>query len=80
MDLPPGFSLDYLPQLPRDRSPRIGCIGAGFIMADCHLVSYREAGFNPIAICSRHPDHAREVAARHEIKGCAARGKDDSEP
>ena len=38
--------LDYLPKLPRDKSIGIGCIGAGFIMADCHLVAYRSAGFN----------------------------------
>jgi predicted dehydrogenase len=53
--------------MPRDRSPRIGCIGAGFIMADCHLVAYRNAGFNPWAICSRSPEHAASVAARHGI-------------
>lgn len=57
----------YLPDLPTDRSPRIGCIGAGFIMADCHLVAYRSAGFNPVAISSRRPERAREVAERHAI-------------
>ena len=36
-------------------------------MADCHLVAYRQAGFNPVAIASRTPDRAREVAARHSI-------------
>ena len=55
------------PTMPRDRSLGIGCIGAGFIMADCHLVAYRQAGFNPVAICSRRPERAREVAARHQI-------------
>ena len=53
--------------LPRERSVGIGCIGAGFIMADCHLVAYRQVGLNPVAICSRHPERAREVAARHGI-------------
>jgi predicted dehydrogenase len=37
-------------------------------MADCHLVAYRQAGFNPVAISSRSTDKAREVAARHGIK------------
>jgi hypothetical protein len=37
-------ALTYLPQLPRDRSIGIGCIGAGFIMTDCHLVAYRQGG------------------------------------
>ncbi len=61
---PPG--LEYLPRMPRDRSPRIGCIGAGFIMADCHLVAYRSAGFNPVAISSRKPATARAAA---ELRG-----------
>src|SRR5450755_4458330 len=59
--------LDYLPLLPRRKDFRIGCVGAGFIMRDCHLVAYRQAGFNPVAITSRHPERAREVAARHAI-------------
>lgn len=59
--------LDHLPRLPRERSTPIGCIGAGFIMADCHLVAYRQAGFNPRAITSRHFEHARAVADRHAI-------------
>jgi predicted dehydrogenase len=36
-------------------------------MADCHLVAYRQAGFNPVAIASARVEHAHEVAARHEI-------------
>jgi predicted dehydrogenase len=63
----PATDLEYLPRLPRDKSPGIGCIGAGFIMADCHLVAYRQAGFNPVAIASRTVEHAREAAARHGI-------------
>ncbi len=54
-------------ELPRDRSVGIGCIGSGFIMADCHLVAYRAVGLNPVAIASRTPDNARAVAKRHEI-------------
>jgi predicted dehydrogenase len=53
--------------MPRRRDAAIGCIGAGFIMADCHLVAYRAAGFNPVAIASRRPEQARQVAARHGI-------------
>ena len=59
--------LEYLPELPRDKSIGIGCIGAGFIMADCHLVAYRNAGFNPIAIAARRREQAESVAARHQI-------------
>jgi predicted dehydrogenase len=63
MDAP----LDYLPRLPRRRDFRIGCAGAGFIMRDCHLVAYRQAGFNPVAIASRDPARARAAAAQHAI-------------
>src|SRR5205809_4037137 len=59
--------LDYLPRLPRRKDFRIGCAGAGFIMRDCHLVAYRQAGFNPVAIASRNPEHAREAAGKHAI-------------
>src|SRR5438046_5915667 len=61
------LSVDYLPRLPKRKSFRIGCAGAGFIMTDCHLVAYRQAGFNPVAIASRDPAHARAVAQRHAI-------------
>ena len=60
-------SLEYLPRLPRDKSVGIGCIGAGFIMADCHLVAYRQAGFRPVAIAARDLGHAQAVAQRHQI-------------
>ena len=60
-------NLDHLPPLPRDSSPGIGCIGAGFIMADCHLPAYRAHGLNPVAIASRTAAAAGAVAARHGI-------------
>lgn len=63
MDLP----LNYLPRLPRRKDWRIGCIGAGFIMRDCHLVAYRQAGFNPAAIAARDFERAHAVAERHQI-------------
>src|SRR6476660_3341371 len=61
------LSLDYLPRLPRCKDFQIGCIGAGFIMRDCHLVAYRQAGFNPVAITSRNLENAKAVAAQHQI-------------
>jgi len=70
------LSLDYLPRLPRRRDFRIGCMGAGFIMRDCHLVAYRQAGFNPVAIASRNADHARAVAELHGIPRWHATGAD----
>src|SRR5438309_6258372 len=64
---PPDLAapLDYLPRLPRRKDWRIGCAGAGFIMRDCHLVAYRNAGFNPVAIASRKPETAKAVAEQH---------------
>ena len=53
--------------LPADRSVGIGCVGAGFIMADCQLVAYRQHGLNPVAITSRTKATAEAVAARHGI-------------
>lgn len=67
--IPSGAAIDltYLPRLPENKRFGIGCIGAGFIMADCHLVAYRQAGFNPVAISSRSVERSRSVAARHQI-------------
>jgi predicted dehydrogenase len=62
-----ALTLDYLPRLPQRRDWRIGCLGAGFIMRDCHLVAYRQAGFNPVAIASRSIENARTAAEQHQI-------------
>lgn len=51
----------------RCREFRIGCIGAGFIMADVHLAAYAEAGFPVVAIASRTEAHAADVAKRWNI-------------
>src|SRR5579875_3464367 len=40
----------------------IGAVGAGFIMRDVHLRAYADAGFNVVAITSRTPEIAQEVA------------------
>jgi len=51
----------------RCRDYAIGCIGAGFIMADVHLAAYADAGFEVRAIASRSVDKARDVAGRWKI-------------
>ncbi len=53
--------------LPRRKDFRIGILGAGFIVNDCHLPAYRKAGFNPVAIASRKRENAERVAQRHGI-------------
>lgn len=51
----------------RAREFKIGAIGAGMIMAECHLAAYAEAGFQVVAIASRTPANARTVAERWNI-------------
>jgi predicted dehydrogenase len=46
---------------------RIGVLGSGFIISECHLVSYRKAAYNPVAIASRTRVNAETVAERFEI-------------
>jgi hypothetical protein len=64
--------LRYTPPAPRRKDFRIGILGSGFIVDDCHLVSYRRAGLNPVAIASRNRDRAAEVAQRHGIERVCA--------
>ncbi len=64
---PLDLALNFRPRLPRRKDWRIGCAGAGFIMRDCHLVAYRQAGFNPVAIASRDPARAHSVAEARQV-------------
>ncbi len=61
------MDLNIHPPLPRRKDFRIGILGSGFIVNDCHLVAYRKAGFNPVAIASRTRANAVKVAQRHGI-------------
>jgi predicted dehydrogenase len=61
-------TLGFQPDPPvRAREFKIGCIGAGMIMAECHLAAYREAGFPVVAIASRTEKKAKAVAERWDI-------------
>lgn len=61
-------SRGFVPDPPvRVREFRIGAIGAGMIMAECHLAAYKEAGFPVVAIASRTRDKAAAVATRWGI-------------
>lgn len=63
-----NLDLNIRPEMPARKDFRIGCIGSGFIMRDCHLVAYRDAGFNPVAIASRTYDNAKSVAELRNIR------------
>lgn len=68
--MPGGLTLEQLNIVPEpvpDKTLGIGCVGAGFIMADCHLPSYLDAGFKVVGIHSRTRDRAVEVAERHGL-------------
>lgn len=47
---------------------RIGVLGSGFIVSECHLVSYRKEGYNPVAIASRTKANAEKAAERFGIE------------
>ena len=51
-------ALGFTPDPPiRTRDLRIGCIGAGMIMAECHLAAYKEA----IDFINRDPARAAQI-------------------
>lgn len=61
-------SKGFTPDAPvRSRGLRIGAIGAGMIMAECHLAAYQQAGFPVAAIASRTKSRAEGVAQRWGI-------------
>ena len=68
MNTAESLQLHYKPIMPERKDVPIGCIGAGFIMADCQLVAYRNNGFNPVAISSRNKERSEAVAQRHNIE------------
>ncbi len=61
------LNLNHVAPLPAKKDFRLGAVGAGFIMRDVQLVAYRDAGFNVVAIASRNPAKAKEVAALRGI-------------
>lgn len=66
----PGVELEkgaHLPEWPARRDVGIGVVGAGFIVRDCHLVAYAQAGFRVVGITSRTLEHAQEVARLRQV-------------
>jgi predicted dehydrogenase len=66
MSLDLDFNLNPYAAMPLRNNFGIGAVGAGFIMRDVHLRAYADAGFNVVAITSRTPEIAHEVA---ELRG-----------
>jgi hypothetical protein len=60
------LDLDHLPHRPPKSDYGIGAIGAGFIMRDCHLLAYQNAGFRRVALASRTRASAEAAA---ELRG-----------
>jgi predicted dehydrogenase len=58
MTTTPSANLNYLPSQPEGRGLGIGVVGAGFIVRDCHLPAYADAGFRVLGITSRSTKHA----------------------
>jgi predicted dehydrogenase len=67
MTMTVDLNLEHVPPPPKKKDYRIGAMGAGFIMRDCHLVAYRNAGYNVVAITAQPPEQAREVAQMRGI-------------
>jgi predicted dehydrogenase len=70
------MELDIYSPLPERRDWRIGVVGSGFIVDECHLVAYRKAGLKPIAIASRSLERSHAVAVKHHIPKVYANADD----
>ena len=62
-----NLDLEHIAPPPKRKDYRIGAIGAGFIMNDCHLVAYGHAGYTVVAIASSSPQESERVAQAHGI-------------
>ncbi|WP_054027335.1 Gfo/Idh/MocA family protein [Bacillus sp. FJAT-28004] len=61
------MQLDYIPEMSANTAYGIGIIGSGFIIKECHLPAYREAGFRVEGIASRTKASAAAAAAEFGI-------------
>ena len=62
------LQLATVPILPQKKDYAIGCVGAGFIMADCQLKAYRDIGLNPVCITSLSMEESGRVAERYGLR------------
>ena len=58
-----NVNLNHLPPSREGRGLGIGVVGAGFIVRDCHLPAYADAGFRVVGLASRSVEKARATAA-----------------
>jgi predicted dehydrogenase len=61
------LDLEYRPALPEDKTIGIGIVGAGEIVAACHLPAYRMGGLHVVGIYDVSAEKAAELAARFGI-------------
>ncbi|WP_069999790.1 Gfo/Idh/MocA family protein [Cellulosilyticum sp. I15G10I2] len=63
------MNIDYRidPELPKRMDFRIGVIGAGAIVRNCHLRAYADVGFNSYAITSLSLEESNAVAKEYNI-------------
>jgi predicted dehydrogenase len=61
------LNLEHVAPAPKRKDYRIGAIGAGFIMSDCHLVAYGHAGYNVVGITSASRAESEQVARARGI-------------
>ena len=62
-----NLDLEHVAPAPKRKDYRIGAIGAGFIMSECHLVAYGHAGYKVVAITSASPEESEQVAQARGI-------------
>ena len=63
------LDLAHVPPPPKRKDFRIGAIGAGFIMNDCHLLAYGHAGYNVVAIASASRGIETSGAVTRNLEG-----------
>jgi predicted dehydrogenase len=63
-----SVQLDYIPHMNTKTDYSIGIIGSGFIIKECHLPAYQEAGFRVAGIASRTKSKAEAVAREFGIQ------------
>lgn len=71
-----NLDLDHLPHHPPNTDYGIGAVGAGFIMRDCHLLAYQNAGFRRVGIASRTRAAAEETARLRGVERVYDRWQD----